>query len=71
MQKFLLEPGRGFTFESRQKRISFDGEDYRIDMIFYNYITKCFVLIDLKTGKLTHQDFGQMFLFILLLKRLK
>ena len=64
IQKFLLELGRGFTFEARQKRISFDGEHYYIDLVFYNYILKCFVLIDLKTGKLTHQDLGQMQMYV-------
>jgi predicted nuclease of restriction endonuclease-like (RecB) superfamily len=64
IQKFLLELGRGFTFEARQKRISFDGEHFYIDMVFYNYILKCFVLIDLKTGKLTHQDLGQMQMYV-------
>lgn len=64
IQKFLLELGRGFTFEARQKRISFDGEHFYIDLVFYNYILKCFVLIDLKTGKLTHQDLGQMQMYV-------
>ena len=60
MQKFLLELGRGFSFVARQKRITFDGRHFRIDLVFYNYIAKCFVLIDLKLGDLTHQDIGQM-----------
>ena len=64
IQKFLLELGRGFTFEARQKRISFDGEHYYIDAVFYNYILKCFVLIDLKTNRLTHQDLGQMLMYV-------
>jgi predicted nuclease of restriction endonuclease-like (RecB) superfamily len=64
IQKFLLELGRGFTFEARQKRISFDGEHFYIDLVFYNYILKCFVLIDLKTGKMTHQDLGQMQMYV-------
>ncbi len=64
IQKFLLELGRGFTFESRQKRISFDGEHFYIDLVFYNYILKCFVLIDLKTSRLTHQDLGQMQMYV-------
>ncbi|MDR2581606.1 MAG: PDDEXK nuclease domain-containing protein, partial [Fibromonadaceae bacterium] len=64
IQKFLLELGRGFTFEARQKRISFNGEHFYIDLVFYNYILKCFVLIDLKTGKLTHQDIGQMQMYV-------
>ena len=64
LQKFLLELGRGFSFVARQKRISFDGEHYYIDLIFYNYILKCFVIIDLKVGKLTHQDIGQMQMYV-------
>ena len=64
IQKFLLELGRGFTFESRQKRISFDGEHFYIDLVFYNYILKCFVLVDLKTGRLNHQDIGQMQMYV-------
>jgi len=64
IQKFLLELGRGFTFESRQKRISFDDEHYYIDLVFYNYVLKCFVLIDLKTGRLTNQDIGQMQMYV-------
>lgn len=64
LQKFLLELGRGFSFVSRQKRFTFDGEHFYIDLVFYNYILKCFVLIDLKTGKLTHQDIGQMQMYV-------
>ncbi len=64
LQKFLLELGRGFSFVARQKRISFDDENFYIDLVFYNYILKCFVLIDLKTGKLTHQDLGQMQMYV-------
>jgi predicted nuclease of restriction endonuclease-like (RecB) superfamily len=64
LQKFLLELGRGFSFVARQKRITFDGEHYFIDLVFYNYILKCFVIIDLKVGKLTHQDIGQMQMYI-------
>ncbi len=60
LQKFLLELGRGFSFVARQKHIDLDGEHFYIDLVFYNYVLKCFVLIDLKTGKLTHQDIGQM-----------
>ena len=60
LQKFLLELGRGFSFVARQKRITFDGRHFRIDLVFYNYILKCFVLIDLKVGDLTHQGLGQM-----------
>lgn len=64
LQKFLLELGRGFSFVSRQKRITFDGEHYYIDLVFYNYILKCFIIIDLKVGKLTHQDIGQMQMYV-------
>ena len=64
LQKFLLELGRGFSFVARQKRISFDGEHYYLDLVFYNYILKCFVIIDLKVGKLTHQDIGQMQMYV-------
>lgn len=64
LQQFLLELGRGFSFVARQKHIDLDGEHFYIDLVFYNYILKCFVLIDLKTGKLTHQDIGQMDTYI-------
>ena len=64
LQKFLLELGRGFSFVARQKRITFDGEHYYIDLVFYNYILKCFVIIDLKIGKLAHQDIGQMQMYV-------
>lgn len=60
MQEFLLELGKGFSFVARQKRIRFEDEDFYVDLVFYNYLLKCFVLIDLKAGKLTHQDIGQM-----------
>ncbi|MCC8164465.1 MAG: PDDEXK nuclease domain-containing protein [Lachnospiraceae bacterium] len=60
LQNFLLELGRGFSFVARQKHINLGGEHFYIDLVFYNYILKCFVLIDLKAGKLTHQDIGQM-----------
>lgn len=60
MQQFLLELGRGFCFVARQKRMRFDDEDFYIDLVFYHSILKCHVLIDLKVGKLTHQDVGQM-----------
>lgn len=64
LQTFLLELGRGFCFEARQKKISFDGRNFYIDLVFYNYILKCFVLIDLKIGDLTHQDLGQMQMYV-------
>lgn len=60
LQHFLLELGKGFSFVGRQYRISSELEHYYIDLVFYNYILKCFVLIDLKTTKLSHQDIGQM-----------
>ncbi|MDR2763170.1 MAG: PDDEXK nuclease domain-containing protein [Planctomycetaceae bacterium] len=64
LQSFLLEMGRGFSFVARQKRISFDGRDFYIDLVFYHYILKCFVLIDLKMDDLTHQDLGQMQMYV-------
>jgi predicted nuclease of restriction endonuclease-like (RecB) superfamily len=60
LQSFLLELGSGFSFVARQKHIDLDGEHFYIDLVFYNFKLKCFVLIDLKRGKLTHQDIGQM-----------
>lgn len=60
LQNFLLELGKGFSFVARQKRITLDGEHFFIDLVFYNYLLKCFVIIDLKLGKLTHQDVGQL-----------
>jgi predicted nuclease of restriction endonuclease-like (RecB) superfamily len=60
LQDFLLELGKGFSFVGRQYRVSLEHEHFYIDLVFYNYILKCFLLIDLKTGKLTHQDIGQM-----------
>ena len=64
LQKFLLELGRGFAFEARQKRITFDGRHFYIDLVFYNYLMRCFVLIDLKTDDLTNQDLGQMQMYV-------
>ena len=63
LQKFLLELGRGFCFVARQKRITFDNEHYFIDLVFYNAILKCYVLIDLKTDKLSHEALGQIDLY--------
>jgi predicted nuclease of restriction endonuclease-like (RecB) superfamily len=60
LQAFLLELGKGFSFVARQKHIQFDEDDFFVDMVFYNYVLKCFLLIDLKIGKLTHRDVGQM-----------
>ncbi|MEI6897147.1 MAG: PDDEXK nuclease domain-containing protein [Psychromonas sp.] len=64
LQQFLLELGKGFAFVDRQKRIRFDDEDFYIDLVFYNFKLKCFLLIDLKIGKLKHQDVGQMDTYI-------
>jgi predicted nuclease of restriction endonuclease-like (RecB) superfamily len=64
IQEFLLELGRGFAFVARQKRVKTETSDFYIDLVFYNYILKCFVLIDLKSGKLTHQDVGQMDMYV-------
>lgn len=64
LHAFLLELGRGFAFVKRQQRISADGDHFYIDLVFYNFILKCFVLIDLKTNKLTHQDIGQMDFYV-------
>ena len=64
LQTFLLELGRGFAFIGRQKRITIDGDHFYVDLVFYNYLLKCFVLIDLKIGKLTHQDIGQMDFYV-------
>ena len=60
LQQFLLELGRGFSFVARQQRIRFADKDFYVDLVFYNYLLKCFVLVDLKIGDLTHQDIGQM-----------
>lgn len=64
LQAFLLELGKGFAFVERQQRIRFDDQDFYIDLVFYNFKLKCFLLIDLKLGKLTHQDVGQMDTYI-------
>ena len=64
LQQFLLELGRGFSFVARQRRFTLDGQNFFIDLVFYNYILKCFVLIDLKMGQLTHQDIGQMQMYV-------
>ena len=64
LEHFLLELGNGFTFVARQKRITFDDKHFRIDLVFYNRILKCFVLIDLKIGDLKHQDLGQMQMYV-------
>lgn len=64
LQEFLLELGKGFSFVGRQRRITADGEHFYVDLVFYNYLLKCFVLIDLKLGKLNHQDIGQMDFYV-------
>lgn len=64
IQHFLLELGKGFLFEARQKRFTFDGEHFFVDLVFYNRLLQCFVLLDLKVDKLTHQDLGQMQMYV-------
>ncbi len=64
LSQFLLELGKGFTFKARQKRISLEGDHFYIDLVFYNTILKCYVLVDLKIGKLVHQDIGQMQMYV-------
>ena len=71
LQKFLMEMGKGYAFVARQQHIHTEKEDYYIDLVFYNYILKCFVLIDLKTKKITHQDVGQMDMYIRMYDELK
>lgn len=64
LQEFLLELGNGFTFVARQQRIHIDGDDFFIDLVFYNRLLRCFVIIELKTHKLTHQDLGQLQMYV-------
>ncbi len=64
MQQFLLELGKGFLFEARQKRFTFEDRNFYVDLVFYNRLLQCYVLIDLKTGDLTHQDLGQMQMYV-------
>ena len=64
LQKFLMELGKGFAFVARQKHLRVEGEDCFVDLVFYNYVLKCFVLIDLKVGKLAHQNVGQMGMYV-------
>ncbi len=71
LQRFLMEMGKGYAFVARQQHIHTEKEDYYIDLVFYNYILKCFVLIDLKTEKITHQDVGQMDMYIRMYDELK
>jgi len=71
LQNFLLEMGKGFSFVGRQFRISTETTHFYIDLVFYNYLIKCFVLIDLKTDKLSHQDIGQMDMYVRMFDDLK
>jgi hypothetical protein len=64
LQAFLLELGKGFAFVARQERLTLEGDHFYIDLVFYHTILKCYVLIDLKTGKLTHEDLGQLQLYV-------
>ncbi|MBN9297957.1 MAG: DUF1016 family protein [Filimonas sp.] len=64
LEHFMLELGKGFLFEGRQKRFTFEGDSYYVDLVFYNRLLKCFILFDLKIGKLTHQDLGQMQMYV-------
>lgn len=64
IEDFLLELGKGFCFVARQKRLSLDGDHFYVDLVFYNRLLRCFVLVDLKLGKLTHQDLGQMMMYV-------
>ena len=71
LQGFLLELGKGFAFVARQQRISTESQDFYIDLVFYNYLLKCFVLFDLKSGRLGHQDIGQMDMYVRMYDDLK
>ena len=64
LQKFLLELGKGFTFVGRQERFTFEEEHFRVDLVFYNRLLRCFILFDLKIGELKHQDIGQMQMYV-------
>jgi len=64
LESFLLELGKGFLFEARQKRFTFDNDHFRVDLVFYNRLLRCYVLMDLKRDKLTHQDLGQMQMYV-------
>jgi len=64
LENFMLELGKGFLFEGRQRRFTFDGDSFFVDLVFYNRLLRCFVLLDLKIGKLTHQDIGQMQMYV-------
>ena len=71
LQKFLMELGKGYAFVARQQHIHTEKQDYFIDLVFYNYYLKCFVLVDLKTEKVTHQDVGQMDMYVRMYDELK
>ena len=71
IQKFVMELGKGYAFVARQQHIKTDVGDYFIDLVFYNYILKCFLLIDLKTSRITHQDVGQMDMYVRMYDNLK
>jgi len=71
LQSFLLELGKGFAFVARQQRISTESKDFYVDLVFYNYLLKCFVIFDLKRGELTHQDIGQMEMYVRMYDDLK
>lgn len=71
LQRFLMEMGKGYAFVARQQHIRTDENDYYIDLVFYNYILKCFVLIDLKTTKLSYQDVGQMDMYLQIYDKMK
>ena len=64
LEHFMLELGKGFLFEGRQRRFTFEGDSFFVDLVFYNRLLKCFVLFDLKIGKLAHQDIGQMQMYV-------
>ena len=64
LQQFLLELGKGFLFEARQKRFTFDNKHFFVDLVFYNRLLRCYVLVDLKRGEITHQDLGQMQMYV-------
>jgi predicted nuclease of restriction endonuclease-like (RecB) superfamily len=71
MQRFLLEMGKGFAFVERQQLVRTDTADFYIDLVFYNYILKCFVIVELKTHKITHQDIGQLDMYVRMYDDLK
>lgn len=64
LQEFLLELGRGYAFVGRQQRLTYEEDHLKVDLVFYNRLLRCFVLFDLKLGKLTHQDIGQMQMYV-------